>query len=107
MVVVEPFSHGKLDAIVSYVMLSSSPLDVLFMLAHACVLTQARGESKDSIMAHIMEECRKLIPCFDPAEIIHSFAGVRAKNSTGDWVVRPAKGHPSFVHAAGCVCYYA
>jgi len=51
-----------------------------------------------------MEECRKLIPCFDPAEIIHSFAGVRAKNSTGDWVVRPAKGQPSFVHAAGYVC---
>jgi glycine/D-amino acid oxidase-like deaminating enzyme len=52
-------------------------------------------------MAHIMDECRKLIPCFDPAEIIHSFAGVRAKNSTGDWVVRPAKGQPNFVHAAG------
>lgn len=65
-------------------------------------MRQARGESKAAILAHLFAECRKLIPSFEAADVIHSFAGVRAKNSTGDWVVRPAAGRPSFVHAAGC-----
>ena len=120
-------------------------------------------------MAHLLDKCRELIPCFDEADIIHrspsplslsasrpspcagrspgrdnftaqahcpssssllllpgaqlrgrnpspnsnlyspscgcslahSFAGVRAKNSTGDWVVKPMDSRPSFVHAAG------
>jgi hypothetical protein len=52
-------------------------------------------------MSHLLLKCRELIPSIDASEIIHSFAGVRAKNSTGDWIVRPSEKDPSFVHAAG------
>jgi glycerol-3-phosphate dehydrogenase len=42
-----------------------------------------------------------LVPSFDAAAVIHSFAGRRAKSSTGDWVIRPSAGHPACIHAAG------
>jgi len=62
---------------------------------------EARGESKSDIMAFILAKCRELVPSFNEADIIHSFAGVRAKNSTGDWVVRPSAREAQFVHCAG------
>jgi glycerol-3-phosphate dehydrogenase len=61
----------------------------------------SRQMSKREIMDHILEKCRELIPSFDATEAIHSFAGVRAKSSRGDWIIEPAPQHPRFIHAAG------
>ena len=66
-----------------------------------------RGESKRHIVDELLTKCRELFPKHvDEHAVIHSFAGVRAKNSTGDWVVRCAADQPAdqkgrFVHAAG------
>lgn len=61
-----------------------------------------RRASKASIVGLLLAKCRELLPCVPPAsEAIHSFAGVRAKNSTGDWVVRPSANEPQLIHAAG------
>jgi len=60
-----------------------------------------RGESKAGIMTHLLEKCRELIPSIDEESIIHSFAGVRAKSSRGDWIVEPSQIDAAFVHAAG------
>lgn len=62
-----------------------------------------RGESKAGIMEELLVKCRELFPKHvDMKDVIHSFAGVRAKNSTGDWIVRCSEGHDGrFVHAAG------
>lgn len=53
------------------------------------------------ICAAILARCRDLVPSFDAGAVIHSFSGRRAKSSTGDWVIRPAAGHPACIHAAG------
>lgn len=52
-------------------------------------------------MHEILSKCRRLIPRFETKDVIHSFAGCRAKNSTGDWIIRPSEIHPSFIHATG------
>eukprot|EP00927_Polykrikos_kofoidii_P053540 TRINITY_DN4814_c0_g1_i1.p1 TRINITY_DN4814_c0_g1~~TRINITY_DN4814_c0_g1_i1.p1 ORF type:complete len:690 (-),score=97.52 TRINITY_DN4814_c0_g1_i1:112-2061(-) len=48
-------------------------------------------ESVADIMTFILSKCRELIPSFDAAETIHSFCGVRAKSSRGDWVIEPSE----------------
>ena len=53
------------------------------------------------IMEAILARCRDLVPSFDAGEVIHSFAGLRAKSSTGDWIVRASAANASLVHAAG------
>lgn len=59
-----------------------------------------KSEPKDNIMGYILSKCRALVPDFDAGAVIHTFAGVRAKNTTGDWVIGPVKGVPSFINAA-------
>eukprot|EP00947_MAST-08B_sp_MAST-8B-sp1_P001930 g1930.t1 len=60
--------------------------------------------SNEEINAYILSRCKQLVPSFDPGSVIHSFAGIRAKSSRGDWIIEPAlDACPSgrFVHAAG------
>jgi glycerol-3-phosphate dehydrogenase len=57
--------------------------------------------SVQGIMEAILARCRDLVPSFDAGEVIHSFSGLRAKSSTGDWIVRPSAANGSLVHAAG------
>jgi glycerol-3-phosphate dehydrogenase len=52
-------------------------------------------------MAEILSKCQNLVPGIDASQAIHSFAGARAKSSTGDWVIRPSEQHAHFIHAAG------
>lgn len=51
-------------------------------------------------MGYIIAKSQNLVPGFDAGQVIHTFAGVRAKNTTGDWVIGPVKGVPGFVNAA-------
>lgn len=60
-------------------------------------------ESVDDIMTFILSKCRELVPSFDATQTIHSFCGVRAKSSRGDWIIEPSKADPrgKFIHCAG------
>ena len=58
-----------------------------------------RDEKRENILGYILSKCRNLVPGFDAAKVIHSFAGVRAKNTTGDWIIGPSK-VPGFFNAA-------
>jgi hypothetical protein len=60
-----------------------------------------KTRSVPDIMQAILARCRDLVPSFDAGRAIHSFAGLRAKSSTGDWVIRPSAFCASLVHAAG------
>lgn len=61
----------------------------------------SRGESKAQIISGLLATCRQLIPAFDESQIIHSFAGVRAKTDRGDWIVEASPVSPRIVYAAG------
>jgi glycerol-3-phosphate dehydrogenase len=52
-------------------------------------------------MRYIITKCRDLVPSFDIKEVIHTFAGARAKNSTGDWVIGISHVSPHFINVAG------
>jgi len=58
------------------------------------------NEPTDNIMGYLLSKCRKLVPGFDAGAVIHSFAGTRAKNTTGDWIIGPVAGVPGFINAA-------
>merc|ERR1712196_90267 len=45
------------------------------------------AQSKESILSYILERCKVLVPKFDAAETIHTFAGARAKSDRGDWII--------------------
>ena len=53
------------------------------------------------IMGAILAKCRELVPVFDASQVIHAFAGARAKSSRGDWVIERCATAPDLVHAAG------
>mmetsp|Transcript_75233 Transcript_75233/g.125463 ORF Transcript_75233/g.125463 Transcript_75233/m.125463 type:complete len:650 (-) Transcript_75233:397-2346(-) len=59
-----------------------------------------KSEPVDNIMGYILEKCKRLVPNFDAGAVIHTFAGIRAKNSTGDWIIGPVEGVPGFINAA-------
>ena len=59
------------------------------------------SRSRESIMSAILSKCRELVPSFDASAIIHTFSGLRAKSSAGDWVIRRSAVEPDLVHAAG------
>lgn len=52
-------------------------------------------------MAYVTWAARRSVPHLDTREAIRSFAGIRAKSSTGDFVVRPAGPRGTFLHIAG------
>lgn len=58
------------------------------------------AEPSDNILGWILSKSRGLVPTFDAGAVIHTFAGARAKNTTGDWVIGPVAGAPGFVNAA-------
>ena len=46
---------------------------------------------------------RELVPAFDAREVIHSFAGARAKSDRNDWIIEASAvpaAHGRFIHAA-------
>jgi hypothetical protein len=47
-----------------------------------------------AIIKTLIAESRKLIPEFDSSQVIHSFAGARAKSSTGDWIIKESDNAP-------------
>ena len=59
-----------------------------------------RDEPRDNIMGYILSKCRNLIPDFDASQVIHTFSGARAKNTTGDWIIGPVAGVAGFINAA-------
>jgi len=58
------------------------------------------SEDKDAILGYVLSKCRALVPNFDPGRVIHSFAGTRAKNTTGDWIIGAVADVPGFINAA-------
>jgi len=59
-----------------------------------------RNEKTDNILGFILSKCRLLVPNIDASEVIHTFAGIRAKNTTGDWMIGPIDNVPGFINAA-------
>jgi L-2-hydroxyglutarate oxidase LhgO len=57
-------------------------------------------EPSENILGWILSKSRGLVPSFDAGAVIHTFAGARAKNTTGDWVIGPVAGPPGFINAA-------
>ena len=62
---------------------------------------EAGGMSTADIESYILSKCKHLVPSFDPKETIHTFAGARAKNSRGDWIIEPSENRENFIHVAG------
>ena len=60
-----------------------------------------RDEPKESIWKYILSKVRKLVPDFDATQVIHTFAGDRAKSTRGDWIIEPCELAPKLIHAAG------
>lgn len=57
--------------------------------------------SPADVQEYILSKCKHLVPSFDAKETIHAFAGARAKNDTGDWVIGPSKKNRNMIHVAG------
>ena len=53
------------------------------------------------IMTAILSKCRELVPSLDAGETFHTFSGLRAKSTRGDWVIESCTTAPDLVHAAG------
>lgn len=49
----------------------------------------------------IVSRCKRLVPSLDATEVIHSFAGARAKSTRGDWIVEPSTANAHFFNVAG------
>ena len=60
-----------------------------------------RERSNRSIIEELVVKCRELAPGFNAGNTIHAFAGARAKNSTGDWVIGESAKVKGLVQAAG------
>eukprot|EP00948_MAST-09A_sp_MAST-9A-sp1_P004172 g4172.t1 len=59
-----------------------------------------QNEPRDNIMGYILSKCLHLVPSLDASQVIHTFAGTRAKCSKGDWIIGPLSSVPGFFHAA-------
>jgi glycerol-3-phosphate dehydrogenase len=64
-------------------------------------LPKVAAETTEEIMTYILSKSKQLVPSFDASQVIHTFSGARAKNSTGDWIIGPSRAHPFFINAAG------
>jgi glycerol-3-phosphate dehydrogenase len=62
---------------------------------------EARDMSPASVQEYILSKCKQLVPSFDPKETFHAFAGARAKNSRGDWIIEVCQTCPQMIHVAG------
>ena len=57
--------------------------------------------SAEAVQEYILSKCKQLVPSFDPKETFHAFAGARAKNSRGDWIIEVCQTCPQMIHVAG------
>jgi glycerol-3-phosphate dehydrogenase len=64
-------------------------------------LPEVAAETTEDILTYILGKCKQLVPSFDAKEVIHTFSGSRAKNSTGDWVIGVSEASAQFINAAG------
>jgi hypothetical protein len=64
-------------------------------------LPEVAAETTEDILTYILGKCKQLVPSFDAKEVIHTFSGSRAKNSTGDWVIGVSEASKQFINAAG------
>lgn len=64
-------------------------------------LPEVAAETTEDILTYILGKCKQLVPHFDAAEVIHTFSGSRAKNSTGDWIIGVCPTSAQFINAAG------
>ena len=62
---------------------------------------EARDMTPEAIQGFILSKCKELVPSFDAKEVIHAFAGARAKSTQGDWIIEPSLKNPKFIHVAG------
>eukprot|EP00039_Didymoeca_costata_P006617 m.91926 g.91926 ORF g.91926 m.91926 type:complete len:619 (+) comp13322_c0_seq2:111-1967(+) len=62
--------------------------------------SEKANQSPESIMKELIQKCRQMIPKFDAGKVIHSFAGIRAKSTKGDWIVEHSKVDNFFQAAA-------
>jgi glycerol-3-phosphate dehydrogenase len=59
------------------------------------------AQSAEDVQRFILSRCRKLVDVFDPKEVIHSFAGIRAKSDRNDWIVERSCKAANFINVAG------
>ena len=59
------------------------------------------AETREDIQSFILSKCRALVPSFDARQVIHAFAGSRAKSTRGDWVIEASAANHRMIHAAG------
>lgn len=59
------------------------------------------AETPEDVQSFILSKCRALVPSFDARQVIHGFAGSRAKSTRGDWVIEASSANPRMIHAAG------
>ena len=59
------------------------------------------NRTTEDIMKELIQKCRELSPGFDVTKVIHAFAGARAKNTKGDWIIEECPTVPGFIQAAG------
>lgn len=64
-------------------------------------LPEVAAETTEDILTYILGKCKQLVPSFDASEVIHTFSGSRAKNSTGDWIIGVSAASKQFINAAG------
>ena len=52
-------------------------------------------------ISEIVQGAKKSVPGFNMREVITSFAGLRARPSTGDYIIEPSNINPKMINAAG------
>jgi len=62
---------------------------------------KVRDQPREEIWKYILSKVRKLIPEFDARQVIHTFAGDRAKSTRKDWIIEPCPVAPKFIYACG------
>ena len=55
----------------------------------------------EAIEKHLLQKSRDLVKDYDETLTIHSYAGIRAKPSTGDWIVGPSPTNQRVIIAGG------
>ena len=43
------------------------------------------NQTSEEITGYILRKCKELVPEFDASQVIHAFAGARAKSDRNDW----------------------
>lgn len=62
--------------------------------------TSTSGEG----LAYVIRQAMNSVPGLDMGQVITSFAGLRARSSTGDFVIKASDANPRFINASGIDC---